>query len=74
MTDLHCAQRPNELPIQISTDLLRKTCWLYTDQSIFELVINNEDREVWKIYLNRSNWSEALRYAKVSPSTPTTAR
>lgn len=40
---------------------------MHTDQSIFELVIKDEDRDVWKIYLNRSNWELARRYAKVRP-------
>lgn len=61
-------QRPDERPLRLSTDLLRRTYWLHTDQSIFELVIQDEDRDVWKTYLARSNWDEALRHAKVSQS------
>lgn len=38
---------------------------MHTDQSIFELVVKDEDRDVWKIYLARSNWELARRYAKV---------
>ncbi|KAK4050478.1 tethering complex subunit [Microbotryomycetes sp. JL221] len=34
------------------------------DLSIFELVIKDEDRHVWKIHLSRSNWDLARRYAK----------
>ena len=44
---------------------MRKTYWLHTDQSIFELVVKEENRNVWKIYMNRSNWSESLRHATV---------
>ncbi|SCV68374.1 BQ2448_495 [Microbotryum intermedium] len=51
-------------PIRLSTDPIRKTCWMHTDQSIFELVIKDEDRDVWKTYLQRSNWELARKYAK----------
>jgi hypothetical protein len=54
-------------PVRLSTDALRKTCWMHTETSIFELVIRDEDRDVWKVYLARQNWDQAKRSAKVSP-------
>lgn len=51
--------------MRLSTDLLRKTCWMHTETSIFELVIRDEDRDVWKVYLARQNWEQAKRSAKV---------
>ncbi len=44
---------------------MRKTYWAYTDQSLFELMVGNEDRDVWKINLQKENFDVALRYAKV---------
>ena len=44
---------------------MRKTYWAYTDQSLFELIVGNEDRDVWKINLQKENFDVALRYAKV---------
>ena len=44
---------------------MRKTYWAYTDQSLFELSVGNEDRDVWKINLQKENFDVALRYAKV---------
>ncbi len=55
---------PGARPLGLSTDPIRKTCWLHTDQSIHELVIKDEDRDVWKIYLQRSNFELAKRFAK----------
>ncbi|GAA5965015.1 hypothetical protein JCM8115_005683 [Rhodotorula mucilaginosa] len=51
-------------PVRLSTDALRKTCWMHTETSIFELVIRDEDRDVWKVYLARQNWDQAKRSAK----------
>jgi len=44
---------------------VRKTYWVYTDQSLFELVVGNEDRDVWKVHLDKGQYDTALRYAKV---------
>ena len=44
---------------------MRKTYWVYTDQSLFDLIVGNEDRDVWKINLQKENFDVALRYAKV---------
>ena len=44
---------------------MRRTYWVFTDQSLFELVVANEDRDVWKIYLEKEQFDTALRYAKV---------
>jgi len=43
---------------------VRKTYWVYTDQSLFELIVGNEDRDVWKINLQKENFDVALKYAK----------
>ncbi|KAF8739352.1 hypothetical protein AX14_009923 [Amanita brunnescens Koide BX004] len=55
---------PNETVLGLAADPVRKTYWVYTDQSLFELVVANEDRDVWKLYLDKGNYEVALRYAK----------
>ncbi|KAJ7275181.1 Pep3/Vps18/deep orange family-domain-containing protein [Mycena haematopus] len=50
----------------LAADPVRKTYWVYTDQSLFELVVDNEDRDVWKIYLQKGQFDVALRYAKTA--------
>ncbi|KAL0071839.1 tethering complex subunit [Marasmius tenuissimus] len=50
----------------ITADPVRKTYWVYTDQSIFELLVANEDRDVWKIYLSMKQFDVALQYSKTA--------
>ncbi|KAJ4484856.1 Pep3/Vps18/deep orange family-domain-containing protein [Lentinula edodes] len=50
----------------ITADPVRKTYWVYTDQSIFELLVGNEDRDVWKIYLEKNQFETALRHTKTA--------
>lgn len=56
--------QPNEKVIGTAVDIARQTYWIYTDASIFELVINDEDRDIWKIYLERGAHESALRHVK----------
>lgn len=49
----------------LAVDVVRGTYWIYTDSSLLELSTGNEDRDVWKIYLNKQMHDVALRYAKV---------
>ncbi|KAF5385477.1 hypothetical protein D9757_005392 [Collybiopsis confluens] len=58
--------RPDEVVRGITADPVRKTYWVYTDQSIFELLVGNEDRDVWKIYLEMGQFEVALRHAKTA--------
>jgi hypothetical protein len=38
---------------------------VYTDQTIFELRKDNEDRDIWKTYMAKGKYDFALKYAKV---------
>lgn len=58
--------QPQERVLATAIDQERKTYWVYTDSSIFELVVRQEDRDVWQVYLDRNNHEQALRYAKTT--------
>ncbi|KDQ63405.1 hypothetical protein JAAARDRAFT_147697 [Jaapia argillacea MUCL 33604] len=58
--------KPNEEVRGLTADPVRKTYWVYTDQSLFELVVGNEDRDVWHIYLTKRKYDLALQYAKTA--------
>jgi vacuolar protein sorting-associated protein 18 len=36
--------------------------WLYTETSLAEIVVNNEDRYVWRLYMERKLWDTALEF------------
>ncbi|KAJ3441384.1 vacuolar protein sorting-associated protein 18 [Anaeramoeba flamelloides] len=38
--------------------------WLFSSKSLYSIVKHNEDRDVWKIYLNREQYEVALEYCK----------
>ncbi len=44
---------------------MASTYWLYTDLSLYELKIQDEDRDVWSAFLTKGDYESALRYAKV---------
>ncbi|EXJ83905.1 hypothetical protein A1O1_07534 [Capronia coronata CBS 617.96] len=45
-------------------DIKKNTYWLFTNQEIFEVVANDEERDIWKIMLKNQDYDAALRYAK----------
>ena len=47
-------------------DQKKNTYWLFTNQEIFEVVANDEERDIWKIMLQQQDYDAALRYAKGS--------
>lgn len=54
---------PRQSALGLLTDLTQKTYWLFTGQEIFEVVANDEDRDVWKVFLEEKKFDEALQYA-----------
>ncbi|KAK3169338.1 hypothetical protein OEA41_008721 [Lepraria neglecta] len=55
---------PGDSALCLLTDQKKNTYWLFTTQDIFEIVITDEDREVWKIMLNSQQFGLASQYAK----------
>lgn len=56
--------KSNERVIGTAVDVAKQTYWIYTDASIFELVLQDEDRHVWRVYLDRGSYDTALKFAK----------
>ncbi|KAI0721331.1 Pep3/Vps18/deep orange family-domain-containing protein [Cerioporus squamosus] len=59
--------KPNEQVRGLTADPVRRTYWVYTDQSIWEVSVTNEHRDVWKIYLEKGKYDAALQYATSAP-------
>jgi len=45
-------------------DLQKNTFWLFTAQEIFEVVVRDEDRNIWQIMLGKQQFDVALQHAK----------
>ena len=56
---LHNQQRA----IGLTVDLQKNTFWLFTSQDIFEIVVREEDRDIWKIMLEKQQFDSAMKYA-----------
>ncbi|KAF7513470.1 hypothetical protein GJ744_008764 [Endocarpon pusillum] len=55
---------PGQTTLGLVADQKKNTFWLFTSQEIFEVVANDEDRDIWKIMLKQQRYDEALRFAK----------
>ncbi len=48
----------------LATDAMSRTIWAYCERAVFEVTINDEDRDVWQMYLERKQFETALRHCK----------
>jgi hypothetical protein len=55
---------PGQKALGLFTDQQKNTFWLFTSQEIYEIVVTDEDRDVWKVMLQTEHFDAALRYAK----------
>lgn len=55
---------PGQSTLGMITDQRKNTFWLFTSQDIYEIVANQEDRDVWKVMLQNQDFDGALRYAR----------
>ena len=55
---------PGQGSLGLFSDQKKNTYWLFTNREIFEVVANDEDRDIWKIMLQNQDYNAALKYAK----------
>ncbi|KZF22540.1 hypothetical protein L228DRAFT_229679 [Xylona heveae TC161] len=52
--------------IGVEADLKKNTFWVFTNREIFEVVVTDEDRDVWKVMLKDQQFDAALHYARTT--------
>jgi hypothetical protein len=52
--------------IGLVADIKKNTYWLFTTREIFEVVITDETRDVWKVMLRAQQFDAASQFAKTS--------
>ncbi|KAI7880339.1 hypothetical protein K492DRAFT_76552 [Lichtheimia hyalospora FSU 10163] len=60
----HIPINDGEIMLGMAVDDIKRTFWIYTTQTIYELSIDNEERDVWKLYLEKGQYDTALQYCK----------
>ncbi|ORY16122.1 Pep3/Vps18/deep orange family-domain-containing protein [Clohesyomyces aquaticus] len=57
---------PGQSALGLVADIKKNTFWLFTTQEIFEIVVTDESRDVWKIMLKAQQFGAASQFAKNS--------
>ncbi|KAJ4324112.1 tethering complex subunit [Neodidymelliopsis sp. IMI 364377] len=55
---------PGQSALSLVADIKSNTYWLFTTREIFEIVITDEARDVWKIMLRSQQFEAASQFAK----------
>ncbi|KAH7116985.1 Pep3/Vps18/deep orange family-domain-containing protein [Dendryphion nanum] len=57
---------PGQSALGLVADAKKNTYWLFTTQEIYEIVVTDESRDVWKILLKAQQFESASQFAKTS--------
>ncbi|KAJ3313127.1 hypothetical protein HDV04_002444 [Boothiomyces sp. JEL0838] len=57
-----------EIVIGLLKDELKKTFWIATNQSLYEIIITDEGKNIWKIFVDRKQYKEAMAVATTTES------
>lgn len=57
---------PGQQNLGLFADHQKSTYWLFTPQEIFEIVVTDEGRDVWRIMLKQGQYDLAQQYAKTA--------
>ncbi len=55
---------PGQHAVGLFADQQKNTFWLFTDREIYEILVRDEDRDVWKVMLRHQHFDAALQYAR----------
>ena len=55
---------PGQIALGLFADVKKNTFWMVTAEEVFEIVANDETRDIWKIMLNSQQFDAASRFAK----------
>ncbi|KAG8698773.1 hypothetical protein FRC09_007030 [Ceratobasidium sp. 395] len=57
--------RRGERLLGITADPIHRTVWIYSTSGLYEVAAVNEERDVWRIYLEKADYTLALQFAKL---------
>ncbi|EMR11119.1 hypothetical protein PNEG_00716 [Pneumocystis murina B123] len=46
------------------TDTYKSSYWVYSKDSVYEIVVSNEDCNIWNLFLKNNDYIKALKFAK----------
>lgn len=57
----------------LSVDLQKNTFWLFSSEEIFEIVVRDEDKNIWEIMMRLQQFEPALQHARTQTQKETVA-
>ncbi|KOS18888.1 Vacuolar protein sorting-associated protein 18 -like protein [Escovopsis weberi] len=63
MASEHDVLAIGQKPVGFSVDVQKNTYWLFTSEEIYEIVVRDEDRNIWKIMMDMQHFEPALQQA-----------
>ncbi|KND92396.1 Vacuolar protein sorting-associated protein [Tolypocladium ophioglossoides CBS 100239] len=73
MVSEHDVLGGGQRPIGFSVDIQKNTFWLFTTEEIYEIVVRDEDRNIWQIMMDKKQFEPALQHARTQTQKETVA-
>ena len=73
MVSEHDVLSPGQRAVGFSVDLQKNTFWLFTSDEIFEIVVRDEERNIWEIMTKLQQFEPALQHAHTPTQKETVA-
>lgn len=73
MVSEHDVLGQHQKPLGFSVDIQKNTFWLFTSDVIFEIVVNEEARNIWEIMMQMKQYEPALYHARTPTQKETVA-
>jgi hypothetical protein len=73
MVSEHDILGPGQRAVGFSVDIQKNTFWLFTSKEIFEIVVRDEDRNIWEIMTKLQQFEPALQHARTQTQKETVA-
>mmetsp|Transcript_30694 Transcript_30694/g.89296 ORF Transcript_30694/g.89296 Transcript_30694/m.89296 type:complete len:803 (-) Transcript_30694:2330-4738(-) len=54
------------MPRRLLKDAFDGTLWLYSELYLYEIILTNEDTNIWKLYLKKGEYDSALRHCRTT--------
>ncbi|KAI8660600.1 hypothetical protein NCS57_01037800 [Fusarium keratoplasticum] len=73
MVSEHDVIGQGQKPLGFSVDIQKNTFWLFTSEEIFEIVVRDEERNIWEIMTKLQQYEPALQHARTQLQKETVA-
>ena len=52
----------------LAQDYIKGSLWAFCESDVYEIVVTSEDRDAWRLFMEKKMWADAVEYCKGDPT------